>query len=394
MVDPAVLGVAQRADVAPFQVMEVLTAAAERQRRKGDVVSLAAGQPSTPAPRAVREAAAAALHGDPLGYTEQLGLRALREAIAGHYDRSYGLSVQADDVVVTTGASGAFLLAFLSAFDAGDRVALARPGYPAYRNILAALGCEVVELPCDSSTRFQPTTAMLEELDQPVRGLIVASPANPTGTVLSGTELADLAAWCEANGVQLISDEIYHGLSYGDPLHSAWETSREAVVVNSFSKFWSMTGWRLGWMLVPPRLRRAVDSLTGNFTLCPPALSQHAAIEAFSASALEEATGHVERYRKNRELLLDGLEQLGITQVAPADGAFYAWADIGHLTEDTTAFCRRLLDETGVAVVPGADFDPELGNRFVRMSFAGSTDDIAEALDRLKTWLPTGPGRP
>ncbi|MER7080449.1 aminotransferase class I/II-fold pyridoxal phosphate-dependent enzyme [Saccharopolyspora kobensis] len=386
MVDPAVLGVAQRADVAPFQVMEVLTAAAERQRAKGDVVSLAAGQPSTPAPRAVREAAAAALEGDSLGYTEQLGLRALREAIAGHYGE---LPVRADDVVVTTGASGAFLLAFLAAFDSGDRVALARPGYPAYRNILSALGCEVVELPCDATTRFQPTVAMLAELDRPVDGLIVASPANPTGTVLSGAELAELAEWCEANGVQLISDEIYHGLSYGDPLHSAWEFSREAIVVNSFSKFWSMTGWRLGWMLVPPRLRRAVDSLTGNFTLCPPALSQHAAIEAFSPDALREAAGHVERYRQNRELLLGGLESLGITRVAPADGAFYAWADIGDLTDDTTAFCRRLLDETGVAVVPGADFDPELGNRYVRMSFAGSTEDIAEALDRLKAWLPT-----
>ncbi|MDA3644864.1 aminotransferase class I/II-fold pyridoxal phosphate-dependent enzyme [Saccharopolyspora indica] len=386
MVDPAVLGVAQRADVAPFQVMEVLTAAAERQRAKGDVVSLAAGQPSTPAPRAVREAAAAALERDSLGYTEQLGLPALREAVAGHYGE---LSVRADDVVVTTGASGAFLLAFLAAFDAGDRVALARPGYPAYRNILSALGCEVVELPCDATTRFQPTVAMLEALDRPVDGLIVASPANPTGTVLSGTELAGLAGWCEANGVQLISDEIYHGLSYGEPLHSAWEFSREAIVVNSFSKFWSMTGWRLGWMLVPPRLRRAVDSLTGNFTLCPPALSQHAAIAAFSPEALAEAAGHVERYRENRELLLGGLESLGITRVAPADGAFYAWADIGDLTDDTTAFCRRLLDDTGVAVVPGADFDPALGDRYVRMSFAGSTEDIAEALDRLKSWLPT-----
>ncbi|MER5391210.1 pyridoxal phosphate-dependent aminotransferase [Saccharopolyspora sp. NPDC002686] len=388
MVTTDALAAAQRANIPPFQVMEVLTAAAARQRTHGDVLSLAAGQPSTPAPEAVREAAAAALTADPLGYTEQVGLLALREAIVGHYDRTYGLPVQADDVVVTTGASGAFLLAFLAAFDAGDRVALARPGYPAYRNILSALGCEVVELPCDETTRFQPTVAMLEELDEPVRGLIVASPANPTGTVLSDAELAELASWCDANGVQLISDEIYHGLSYGDPLHSAWETSREAVVVNSFSKYWSMTGWRLGWMLVPPRLRRAVDALTGNFTLCPPALSQHAAVAAFSPEAYEEAAGHVESYRKNRELLLDGLASLGITKVAPADGAFYAWADIGHLTDDTSAFCRRLLDETGVAVVPGADFDPELGGRYVRMSFAGSADDIAEAVERLKSWLP------
>ncbi|GAA0506479.1 aminotransferase [Saccharopolyspora subtropica] len=390
MVDSATaLRVAERAAVEPFQVMEVLSAAAARQRVKGDVVSLAAGQPGTPAPRAVREAAAHALEHQALGYTEQLGLPELREAIAGHYDRSYGLAVQPEDVVVTTGASGAFLLAFLSAFDAGDRVALARPGYPAYRNILSALGCEVVELPCDESTRFQPTVAMLDELDEPVHGLVVASPANPTGTVLSRDELAGLARWCQERGVQLISDEIYHGLSYGDPLHTAWEFSRESIVVNSFSKFWSMTGWRLGWMLVPPRLRRAVDALTGNFTLCPPALSQHAAVAAFTPDAYAEVSGHVERYRTNRELLLSGLARLGVTRVAPADGAFYAWADVGHLTEDATGFCRALLDATGVAVVPGVDFDPVRGQRFVRMSFAGATKDISEALNRLTTWLPT-----
>ncbi|GAA4854156.1 aminotransferase class I/II-fold pyridoxal phosphate-dependent enzyme [Saccharopolyspora rosea] len=387
MLDPAVLGVARRADVAPFQVMEVLTAASERQRTRGDVVSLAAGQPSTPAPRAVREAAAHALHAEQLGYTVQLGLPELREAIGGHYEREHGLGVGVEDVVVTTGASGAFLLAFLAAFDAGDRVALARPGYPAYRNILTALGCEVVELPCDSSTRFQPTVRMLEELDEPVRGLIVASPANPTGTVLPGDELAALARWCEAHGVRLISDEIYHGLSYGEPLHSAWEFSREAIVVNSFSKLWCMTGWRLGWMLVPERLRRAVDSLTGNFTLCPPALSQHAALGAFSPDAYREVRGHVDRYRTNRELLLSGLSELGITRVAPADGAFYAWADVSDLTDDSPDFCRRLLDDTGVAVVPGVDFDPVRGNRSVRLSFAGSTEEISEALDRLARWL-------
>ncbi|GAA2335642.1 pyridoxal phosphate-dependent aminotransferase [Saccharopolyspora halophila] len=380
------LGVASRADVDPFQVMEVLSAAAARQRSKGDVVSLAAGQPSTPAPKAVRDAAARALEENALGYTEQLGVHELREAITGHYQRTYAQSVGSDEVVVTTGASGAFLLAFLSAFEAGDRVALASPGYPAYRNILSALGCEVVELPCDASTRFQPTAAMLDELDEPVRGLIVASPANPTGTVLSRDELAELAGWCEANGAQLISDEIYHGLSYGEPLHTAREFSSEAIVVNSFSKFWSMTGWRLGWMLVPPRLLRAVDTLTGNFTLCPPALSQQAAVAAFSPEAYDEVAAHVDRYRHNRRLLLDGLADLGI-EVAPADGAFYAWADIGHLTDDAKDFCRRLLDDTGVAAVPGIDFDPSRGNRFLRLSFAGSAEDITEALERLRSWL-------
>ena len=387
MVDPTALAVARRADVPPFQVMEVLTRAAERQRQRGDVVSLAAGQPSTPAPASVLDAASEALHRHPLGYTEQLGLHDLRRAIAGHCHRSYGIAAEAEDVVVTTGASGAFLLAFLAAFDAGDRVALARPGYPAYRNILAALGCEVVELPCDAGTRFQPTVAMLEELDEPVQGLIVASPANPTGTVLSAGELADLAAWCEARGVQLISDEIYHGISYREPLSTAWEYSREAVVVNSFSKLWSMTGWRLGWMLLPPRLRRAVDSLAGNFTLCPPAVSQYGALGAFSDSAYAEVKGHVDRYRTNRELLLSGLADLGLDRVAPADGAFYAYADVSAWTDDAMAWCGRLLDDTGVAVVPGVDFDPVDGHHFVRMSFAGATDDIAEALARLATWL-------
>ncbi|WP_460958580.1 pyridoxal phosphate-dependent aminotransferase [Parasphingorhabdus pacifica] len=392
MAELSALAVAQRAQVPPFQVMEVLSAAAARQRTHGDVVSLAAGQPSNPAPKAVRDAAARALQQHSLGYTEQLGLPELRQAIADHTADTYGISAGPDDVVVTTGASGAFLLAFLAAFDAGDRVALARPGYPAYRNILSALGCEVVELPCDESTRFQPTRAMLAALDEPVQGLIVASPANPTGTVLPDAELADLSDWCESNGVQLISDEIYHGLSYGEPVHSAWEHSREAIVIGSFSKLWCMTGWRLGWMLLPERLRRAVDSLTGNFTLCPPAPSQFGAIEAFSSTALAEVGEHVERYRWNRELLLTGLARLGIDKVAASDGAFYVYADISHLGEESTAWCRRLLDDTGVAMVPGVDFDPVDGKHFVRMSFAGSTADIEEALARLSGWL--FPGEP
>lgn len=387
MVDPAALAVAQRADVPPFQVMEVLSAAAARQRTRGDVVSLAAGQPASPAPRAVREAAVEALHRHALGYTEQLGIPELRESIAAHYDRTYGLPIRRDDVVVTTGASGGFLLAFLAAFDPGDRVALARPGYPAYRNILSALGCTVVELPCDETTRFQPNVAMLEALDEPVQGLIVASPANPTGTVLARQELAELSTWCESNGVQLISDEIYHGISYGEPLHTAWEFSREAVIMQSFSKLWCMTGWRLGWMVLPERLRRPVDSLTGNFTLCPPAVSQYGALGAFTHEAYDEVTAHVEQYRTNRELLLTGLAELGIDRVAPADGAFYVYADVAHLTDDSMAFCRKLLDDTGVAVVPGVDFDPVQGHHFVRMSFASSTEDVAEALARLAQWL-------
>jgi len=377
------LKVAARANVPPFHVMDVLSAANARQRAQGDVVSLAAGQPSAAAPRAVLDKAADALHG-PLGYTEHLGIPELRAAIAGHYDHRYALDVDSRDVVATTGSSGGFLLAFLAAFDAGDRVALARPGYPAYRNILSALGCEVVELPCGADTRFQPTVEMLENAG-PLDGLIVASPANPTGTVLPAGELAAIAGWCAEHGVQLVSDEIYHGISYGtDAPASAWQFSREAIVVNSFSKYFAMTGWRLGWLLVPDRLHRAVDCLTGNFTICPPALSQHAATAAFQYPELD---AHVARYRDNRDRLVTGLHAMGIDKIAPVDGAFYAYADVSHLTVDTMAFCQRLLAETGLAIVPGIDFDPDGGHRFVRFSFAGPRADIDTGLERLGAWL-------
>ncbi|MEV0676763.1 pyridoxal phosphate-dependent aminotransferase [Actinosynnema sp. NPDC050436] len=380
------LGVAARADVPPFHVMDIVSAAARRQRTHGDVVSLAAGQPAGPAPEPVLRAAERALREQTLGYTEQLGTVELRTALAGHYERQYGLAVSPEDVVVTTGSSGAFLLAFLASFDAGARVALARPGYPAYRNILRALGCEVVELPCGPDTRFQPTVEMLAEAG-PLDGLVVASPANPTGTVLHPAELAGLAQWCAERGTRLVSDEIYHGISYGTPLACAWETSRDAIVVNSFSKAFAMTGWRLGWMLLPPALRRAVDCLTGNFTLCPPALAQHAAVAAFEPESYEQTARLVDGYRRNRDALLAGLTGLGIAKVAPAEGAFYAYADVSHLTDDSMGFCRRLLADTGVAIVPGMDFDPVHGHEFVRLSFAGSAHDIDEALRRLKGWL-------
>ncbi|HWE88845.1 MAG TPA: pyridoxal phosphate-dependent aminotransferase [Pseudonocardiaceae bacterium] len=374
--------------------MDLLAAAGARQRGHGDVVSLLAGQPSSPAPAPVRASAADALHGHVLGYTEQLGVPELRAAIAGHYRTRYDLAVSAEDVVVTTGSSGAFLLSFLAAFDPGDRVALPRPGYPAYRNILTALGCEVVDLPCGPETRFQPTVRMLDELAEPVRGLVVASPANPTGTVLAPAELAALASWSAEHGVQLISDEIYHGISYAaecdtaSECDTAWQTSREAVVINSFSKYWCMTGWRLGWMLLPERLRAGASALTGNLTICPPALPQFAAVAAFEPASYAELDGHVQRYRINRDLLLAGLTELGVDRLAPADGAFYAYADVSRFTDDSMAFCHRLLAETGVAIAPGIDFDPVHGNRFVRLSFAGSTEDVREGLRRLADWLP------
>jgi aspartate/methionine/tyrosine aminotransferase len=370
--------------------MDLLARANERMRTHGDLINLTAGQPSTPAPHAVRQAAVRALEEDVLGYTEALGIPELRSAICDHHERFHGLHLTPDDVVVTTGSSGGFLLAFLASFEPGDRVAIARPGYPCYRNVLTSLGCEVVELTTGPETRFQPTVGMLEALERPVRGLVVASPANPTGTMVTPDELAGLARWCEANGVQLISDEIYHGIEYATPMQhsSAWQTSREAVVFNSFSKYFSMTGWRLGWMLVPKRLRRAVDVLTGNFTICPPTLSQHAAIAAFSEESYAECDSHVARYAENRRILLDGLPGIGLGKLAPADGAFYIYADASHLTDDSMAFCRRMLDETGVAVASGVDFDTVDGHRFLRFSFAGRPEQMSEALERLDAWLP------
>ncbi len=372
--------------------MDVWKAAAERARTHGDVLVLAAGQPSTPAPAPVLRATRLAIESELLGYTETFGILAIREAIAEHHRETYGYHVAPDDVVVTTGSSGAFSLIFLAAFDPGDTVVVARPGYPAYRNTLAALGCRVRELDCGAATRFQPTVAMLDALPEPPAGLVVASPANPTGTMIAPDELAAVARWCEEHGTLLISDEIYHGITYDSAgadsaTSSAWETSRESVVIGSVSKYFSMTGWRLGWMLVPTGLRPALQRLASNLTVCPPAISQYAALHAFGAEAKEELDGHVRRYAVNRRLLLDGLPKLGISDLAPADGAFYAYADIGHLTDDSRAWCADVLNHTGVALAPGVDFDTVNGHRTVRFSFAGATADIEAALLRLGHYL-------
>ncbi|WP_139318342.1 pyridoxal phosphate-dependent aminotransferase [Rhodococcus sp. BGS-1C] len=377
-----------RSNIEPFHVMDVFKAAALRTRTHGDVLSLAAGQPSTSAPGPVLQATRDALDGHLLGYTETLGILPLREAIARYHAAEAGVPVDADDVVVTTGSSGAFTLLFLAAFDIGDTVVMARPGYPAYRNTLAALGCRVVELDCGPQSRFQPTVAMLESLPEPPKGLIIASPANPTGTIIDPNELAAIARWCQAHGTLLISDEIYHGISFGDvETSSAWETSRDAVVVGSVSKYFSMTGWRLGWMLLPTYLRRAVERLASNMTVCPPAISQVAAIAAFTEASRAELDGHVRRYAVNRRILLDGLTAAGVTDLAPADGAFYAYADIAHLTDDSLAWCEEALARTGVAVAPGVDFDTVHGHHTIRFSFAGATADIEEALVRLQPLL-------
>lgn len=380
----------RRGAVEPFHVMEVLKAAARRAESHGDVLSLCAGQPSTPAPRPVREAARAVLGDQQLGYTEATGILPLREAIAAHHRRRHGIEVSADDVVVTTGSSGGFTAVFLAAFDVGDTVAMTRPGYPAYRNTLQALGCRVLELDCGDETRFQPTVEMLQALPEPPAGLVIASPANPTGTIIDPDELAAIARWCADNGTLLVSDEIYHGISYGRPCVSAWRYDRGGVVVGSFSKYFSMTGWRLGWLLLPAALRRPVELLVGNLTICPPAIAQVPAVAAFTAQSLAELDGHVARYAANRELLLRRLPELGLTHLAPADGAFYAYADIGHLTQDSTQWCADVLAATGVALTPGVDFDTRHGRRFVRLSFAGSTAEVDQAVDRLARHLGRG----
>ena len=382
------LKTASRGTIPPFIVMDVMRAANEREAAGEAVLHLEVGQPGTPAPRPVLEAAREALDRDLIGYTDALGRATLRQAIAGHYRRQYGVELDPERVVVTTGSSGGFLLSFLAAFEAGDRVALAAPGYPAYRNILAALGVEPVLLETEAEHRFQPTPELLEGVSGQLDGLIVASPSNPTGTMLDRAELEALADCCAERGIRLISDEIYHGITFGREAVSAVELSDEAVVINSFSKYYSMTGWRLGWMVVPEALKRPVECLAQNLFISAPTLSQFAGAVALECGA--ELDAYVASYARNRSLLLAELPKAGFDRLAPADGAFYLYADIGHLTNDSEAFCRRMLAETGVAATPGVDFDPARGHRFLRFSFAGPEAAMAEAAERLKAWVKGG----
>jgi len=378
------LKVAQRGVVPPFIAMEVLRDANARAAAGEEVLHLEVGQPGSGAPRAVIDAAKRALDQDQLGYTEALGIPALRRRIARHYRDTYGIDLDPDRVVVTTGSSGAFLLGFLAAFDAGDRVALTAPGYPAYRNILAALGIEPVELLAGPETRFQPTAALLERQAGPFDGLIVASPSNPAGTMLDAESFRQLFDYCRRSGIRLVSDEIYHGITYGMTATTALALGDEAIVVNSFSKYFSMTGWRLGWMILPRDLVRPVECLAQNLFISPPTLPQLAALAAFDCRA--ELDANVRRYAANRALLLAELPRAGFDRLAPADGAFYIYADVSRLTNDSEAFCRRMLAETGVATTPGVDFDTQRGSGFIRFSFAGATADIAAAADRLIAW--------
>jgi aspartate/methionine/tyrosine aminotransferase len=368
--------------------MEVLKAANERAAAGDDVLHMEVGEPAGGAPAAVLQAAKDALeNGAGLGYTEALGVADLRQAIAAHYLATGGLTIDPGNIVVTTGSSGGFLLSFLAAFDAGDRVALASPGYPAYRNIMAALGIEAVDLPAELEDRFQPTPALLDaaiakggKLD----GLLIASPANPTGTMLDHAALVELVDYCRTRDIRIISDEVYHGITYGEPAESIVALDDHAIAVNSFSKYFSMTGWRLGWMVLPADLVRPVERLAQNLFISPPTLSQRAAVAAFSATS--ELAAKVEAYARNRDLLLQELPKAGFNKLAPADGAFYIFADVRHLTNDSADFCKRMLAETGVAATPGIDFDPDRGHGWVRFSFAGAWEDMQKAVGALKTW--------
>ncbi len=377
------LKVAKRGMVPPFIVMDVMRAANAREAAGEDVLHLEVGQPGTGAPQGVVDAIAALVGKQPLGYTDAFGIPQLRIRIAEHYQDAYGVHVDMDRVVVTTGSSGAFVLSFLAAFDPGDRVALASPGYPAYRNILTALGIDVVELSVGPETNFQPTPDIIAGCGQ-IDGLIVASPSNPTGTMMTRRDLEAVVEFCSERGIRLVSDEIYHGITYDTAAETALAFTEDAIIINSFSKYFSMTGWRLGWMIVPPDLLRAVECLAQNLFISPPAISQYAGAAAFDCG--DELRANVARYRDNRDLLLAELPKAGFDKLASADGAFYIYAEVSALTNDSSEFCRRMLSETGIAATPGTDFDPGRGHRYVRFSFAGETATMAEAAARLRRW--------
>jgi len=383
---PALAGRLKR--VAPYLAMDVLAAAAVKERRGESVVHMEVGQPSAPAPRPAIEAARAAPDGGRIGYTEALGIAPLRARIARHYRDAYGVTVAPERVVVTTGSSAGFVLAFLSLFDAGARVAITAPGYPAYRNILQALGLEPVVVRLTRADGWIMTAEAIARAhaEKPLAGVLAMSPANPSGTMIGREPLAEIGATCRRLGLWFISDEIYHGLTYAEPATTALASDDDAVVINSFSKYYCMTGWRIGWIVVPERLVRPVERLAQNLYISPPYLSQVAALAAFEAT--EELEAVKASYARNRAMLLEELPRLGIAELHPVDGAFYVYADVARFTNDAVAFSKRMLEEAGVAATPGADFDAEEGGHYLRFSFAGSEDDCREAVRRLRGWLP------
>lgn len=384
---------ARRSDIASFIVMDVMREAAALEAEGRSIIHMEVGQPGTPAPAAARAAARSALDAETLGYTAALGIDALRRRIAKSYGERYGLDIADSRIVVCTGSSAAFILAFLALFDPGARVALPSPGYPCYRHILSALGCQSPLIETGPGTRWMPTRDSLAALDREVGldGLLIASPANPTGTMIEPDRLAELVGYCDDRGLWFVSDEIYHGLTYERPATTALSVSDDVVVINSFSKYHAMTGWRIGWLVVPPSLVRVVERLQQNLFISAPAVSQVAALGAFEAG--EELEANRQAYANNRALLLEALPAAGLTNIAPADGAFYLYADVSAFTDDSRAFASAMLNEIGVAVTPGLDFDEARGGRFLRFSYAGTEADIEEGARRIAAWARLGKKR-
>ncbi len=370
------------ASIDPFYAIAISRRAHELKQQGRSIIHMEFGQPSTGAPAAAIARAHQVLDSDGMGYWES---EPLKLRIARHYQDHYGVTVGTERIFLTSGASPALVLALHALFAPGARIAIARPGYVAYRNVTRALHMEPVEIDCGPDSRFQLSAAMLAAIAPVPDGVILSSPANPTGSVIPADELAAIAALCRARGIRIISDEIYHGLSYVGPLPTALAHDDGAIVINSFSKYYSMAGWRLGWLIVPEALIPATRALIGNLFLTPPSLAQHAGLVAFDCA--DELEGHIATYRCNRDLMLAALPALGLDRIAPPDGAFYIYADISHLTDDSLAFCARLLEDTGVATAPGVDFDPVNGRRFIRFSFAVSTAEIEEALARITPWF-------
>mgnify|MGYP004451191379 FL=1 len=376
------------AAIDPFHAIAISREAHALEEQGRSILHMEFGQPSTGAPAEAIAVAHRVLDTEPMGYWEST---ALKQRIARHYADRHGVAVDAEQVLLTCGASPGLVLALTSLFAPGARVATARPGYVAYRNTLKALYLDPVEIACGPAERFQISADALARIDPAPDGLILASPANPTGTIIPPAELARIAAQCRERGIRIISDEIYHRLSFGEPAHSMLEYAADAVIVNSFSKYYSMAGWRLGWIVVPPQLIETARARMGNLFLTPPVLAQRAGLAAFDCT--DELEGHVASYRRNRQLLLDALPALGLARIAPPDGAFYIYADISHLTNDSLGFCQRLLRDTGVATAPGIDFDPVDGHRFIRFSFAVSTDRVEDAIARMVPWFQAQPRR-
>jgi len=376
-----------RSAVSPFLAMDVLSAAARLEAEGRRIIHMEVGQPSAPAPKPALEAARSALEHGRLGYTEARGLSGLRHRLVKHYQDAYGLDVPESRIVATTGSSAGFNLAFLAAFDPGDRIALTVPGYPAYRNIIKALGLVPIEIEVGADTRWCLTPDLLDTAskDGPLKGVLVASPANPTGTMMTPDALAELIRYCDDQGIWFISDEIYHGLIYEAEQACALATSQNAIVINSFSKYYCMTGWRIGWMVLPEVLVRPAERIAQSLYISPPELSQIAATAALDA--VEELEAVRQGYAQNRDFLLKALPEIGFDRLLPVDGAFYIYADTSGFSADSLAFTRSMLEEAGVAATPGADFDPVHGAEFTRFSFAGSHEDMQDAVRRLKDWL-------